>query len=166
MPKQQGTHWGQEITLARQSAFSELLTELGAAAEGAGIEIRETSYSVEAIEGSDQYGLLAVNANFRGRYENLVNLLYDWTGLSCFSSSGRWARRRGTRAAPTNSRSTCASIRWSGSVGGRGMELGADRNSLAKLGAALAILAIVVYLQFFRDESPPPMQSAVTCDSV
>ena len=71
-----GDALGQEITLARQSAFSELLTELGAAAEGAGIEIRETSYSVEAIEGSDQYGLLAVNANFRGRYENLVNLLY------------------------------------------------------------------------------------------
>ena len=44
------------------------------------------------------------------------------------------------------------------------MELGADRNSLAKLGAALAILAIVVYLQFFRDESPPPMQSGRDCE--
>ena len=66
----------QEIALPRRSAFSALLTELGAAADGAGVEIRETSYSVEAIEGSDGYGILAVNANFRGSYEDLVGLLY------------------------------------------------------------------------------------------
>ena len=66
----------QEIALPRRSAFSALLTELGEAAEGAGVEVRETSYSVEAIEGSEGYGILAVNANFRGSYGNLVGLLY------------------------------------------------------------------------------------------
>ena len=66
----------QEIALPRRSAFSALLTELGAASEEAGMEIRETSYSVEAIEGSEDYGILAVNANFRGRYDSLVRFLY------------------------------------------------------------------------------------------
>lgn len=67
----------QQIALPRRTAFSALLTELGVAAQQAGVEIRETSYSVEAIEGSDEYGILAVNANFRGNYDNLVQLLYQ-----------------------------------------------------------------------------------------
>lgn len=66
----------QEIALSRQHAFSALLTELGAAATESGIEVRESSYIVEPIEGSANYGILAINANFRGRYENLVKLLY------------------------------------------------------------------------------------------
>lgn len=66
----------QRIALARRSAFSALLTELGAAAAQAGVEIRETSYAVEPIEGSEEFGILAVNANFRGRYDELVQLLY------------------------------------------------------------------------------------------
>ncbi len=66
----------QQIALSRRNAFSALLTELDVAAQQAGVEIRETSYAVEVIEGSDQYGILAVNANFRGRYDNLVQLLY------------------------------------------------------------------------------------------
>lgn len=67
----------EEIALPRQSAFSALLTELGAAATQAGIEIRETSYAVEPLEGNEQYGTLAVNASLRGRYDNLVQFLYQ-----------------------------------------------------------------------------------------
>ncbi|MYB54030.1 MAG: type 4a pilus biogenesis protein PilO [Acidobacteriia bacterium] len=67
----------EEIALPRQSAFSALLTELGAAATQAGIEIRETSYAVEPLEGNEQYGSLAVNASLRGRYDNLVQFLYQ-----------------------------------------------------------------------------------------
>ena len=66
----------EEIALPRRSAFSELLTELGAASEEAGVEIRESSYAVEPIEGSESYGILAVNANFRGQYDSLVRLLF------------------------------------------------------------------------------------------
>ncbi len=66
----------QQIALARRSAFSSLLTELGEASALAGVEIRETSYSVEPIEGTDEYAILAVNANFRGSYDNLVRFLY------------------------------------------------------------------------------------------
>lgn len=71
-----GTELALEIALPRRSAFSALLTELGAAAEAAGVQIRETSYGLETIEGSEGYGILAVDANFRGRYESLVQLLY------------------------------------------------------------------------------------------
>lgn len=67
----------EEIALPRQSAFSALLTELGAAATQAGIEIRETSYAVEPLDGNEQYGNLAVNASLRGRYDNLLQFLYQ-----------------------------------------------------------------------------------------
>lgn len=72
-----GSALAEEIALPRQSAFSALLTELGAAATQAGIEIRETSYAVEPLEGNEQYGSLAVNASLRGRYDNLVQFLYQ-----------------------------------------------------------------------------------------
>ncbi len=80
----EGSELVQEIALARRSAFSALLTELGAASAEAGIEIRETSYAVQPIEGSENYGILAVNANFRGRYENLVQLLFRLDGSDLF----------------------------------------------------------------------------------
>ena len=75
--KTDGSALVQEIALPRQSAFSALLTELEAAAAQAGMEIRETSYAVEPLEGNEQYGTLAVNASLRGRYDNLVQFLYQ-----------------------------------------------------------------------------------------
>lgn len=65
----------EELTFARENAFSELLTELGEAATAAGVEMRETDYAAEAIAGNESYGMVSVTANFRGRYENLVRLL-------------------------------------------------------------------------------------------
>ena len=66
----------QQIAQPRRSAFSALLTELVAVSGEAGIEIRESSYTVEPIEGSAEYGILAENSNFRGRYDSLVRFLY------------------------------------------------------------------------------------------
>lgn len=80
----EGSALVQEIALPRRSAFSALLSELDAATAEAGVEIRETSYAVEPIEGSESYGILAVNANFRGRYENLVQLLFRLDGSDLF----------------------------------------------------------------------------------
>ena len=40
------------------------------------------------------------------------------------------------------------------------MELGADRKSLAMLGAALAVLAVVVYFQYFR-QAPDPLPAGL-----
>jgi len=79
-----GSSLVEEIALPRQSAFSALLTELGAAAAQAGIEIRETSYAVEPLDGNEQYGSLAVNASLRGRYDNLVQFLYQLDRSSVF----------------------------------------------------------------------------------
>lgn len=87
----EGSELVEEIALARRSAFSSLLTELGEASSLAGIEIRETSYSVEPIEGTDEYGILAVNANFRGSYDNLVRFLYRLDGSDLFFIIGSLA---------------------------------------------------------------------------
>lgn len=64
-----------ELTFERQRTFSELLTELGDASQQAGVEMRETDYALEEISGNENYGMVSVTANFRGRYENLVKLL-------------------------------------------------------------------------------------------
>lgn len=65
-----------ELTLARRNTFSRLVAELDAAADEAGLESRERAYDPDPIEGADdEYGAITVTASFRGRYEQLVNLL-------------------------------------------------------------------------------------------
>ncbi len=66
----------EQLTFDGQRTFSELLTELGDAATQAGVEIRETNYATEEIAGNESYSMVSVTANFHGRYENLVKLLY------------------------------------------------------------------------------------------
>ena len=45
------------------------------------------------------------------------------------------------------------------------MEVGADRRSLIKLGAALAVLAAVLYFQFFRESAPRPAGPRIAPDA-
>lgn len=45
------------------------------------------------------------------------------------------------------------------------MEVGADRRSLIKLGAALAVLAAVLYFQFFRGPVPQPAAPRIARDT-
>ncbi len=73
--RDEGDELLEELTFDRERTFSELLTELGAAATAAGVEMRETNYASEEIAGNESYGMVSVTANFRGRYENLVRLL-------------------------------------------------------------------------------------------
>jgi Tfp pilus assembly protein PilO len=63
------------ITLARRTGFSTLLAELLQAASKAGIDTREGNFDIEPIEGTEEYGMISVNANFRGEYQNLVRFL-------------------------------------------------------------------------------------------
>lgn len=63
------------ITLPRRAGFSMLLTELQEAAAKAGIDTREGNFDIEPIEGTEEYGMIAVSANFRGEYQNLVRFL-------------------------------------------------------------------------------------------
>jgi hypothetical protein len=65
----------ENITLLRRTAFSTLLGELLEAAAEAGIDTREGNFDIEPIEGTDEYGIISVNTNFRGEYQNLVRLL-------------------------------------------------------------------------------------------
>ena len=65
-----------ELTFDHQTTFSELLTEIGAAAKEAGVEVRETNYESDTIEGNERYGMVTISANFRGNYESLVKLLH------------------------------------------------------------------------------------------
>ncbi|MDE0103787.1 MAG: hypothetical protein OXN89_15545 [Bryobacterales bacterium] len=73
-----------EIALPRRTAFSDLLTELGLASSSSGIEMREASYAIAPLEDSEEYGVLAVDATFRGRYENLMRFLHHLDGSELF----------------------------------------------------------------------------------
>jgi Tfp pilus assembly protein PilO len=46
--------------------------ELGRAAKSAGIREREKSFTVEAIEGTENLQLLTISANYEGNYADLV----------------------------------------------------------------------------------------------
>jgi Tfp pilus assembly protein PilO len=63
------------ITLPRRTANSTLYSELVKAASQAGIDTREGNFEIDSIEGTDEYGMISVNANFRGEYQNLVRFL-------------------------------------------------------------------------------------------
>ena len=65
----------EKITIGRQVAFSILVSELDTAATKAGIEDRDRTYDIEPIEGASRYGVVSMNANFRGDYENIVRFL-------------------------------------------------------------------------------------------
>jgi Tfp pilus assembly protein PilO len=64
-----------DITLPRRTGFSTLLTELLQAAAEAGIDTREGNFDIEPIEGTEEYGMITISANFRGEYQNLVRFL-------------------------------------------------------------------------------------------
>ena len=64
-----------QITIERRVTFSTLVTELDGAAAEAGIQDRDRVYDMEPIDGTEQYGIVSINANFRGEYEKLVNFL-------------------------------------------------------------------------------------------
>ena len=72
----EGASLVEEIAIPRASAFSDLLTELAAASEVSGIQLRETTYAIAPLEDSEEYGVLAVDATLRGEYENLIRFLH------------------------------------------------------------------------------------------
>ena len=65
----------EDITIRRQVAFSTLVVELDAAASEAQIEDRDRTYDIEPVDGTEEYGIVRMNANFRGSYENIVRFL-------------------------------------------------------------------------------------------
>jgi Tfp pilus assembly protein PilO len=65
----------EDVTFLRRTTFSDLMAELIESAKQAGIDTREGNFDAEPIEGSDDYGILSLTANFRGEYESLVKFV-------------------------------------------------------------------------------------------
>lgn len=61
--------------LARRTAYSTLLAELEEAAAKAGIKPRDRSYNYEPVEGSEDLGMLTINANYEGTYGDLIQFV-------------------------------------------------------------------------------------------
>lgn len=61
--------------LERRTAYSTLLVELEEAAGKTGIRSRDRSYNYEPIEGSEDLGMLTINANFEGNYGDLIQFV-------------------------------------------------------------------------------------------
>jgi len=61
--------------LARRTAYSALMGELGKSAQSAGIKAKEHTFAFEPIEGSDTLGMMIVTANYEGSYADLVQFV-------------------------------------------------------------------------------------------
>jgi UDP-N-acetylmuramyl pentapeptide synthase len=65
----------EEYFLARRSAYSTILGELGEMAEKAEVKMKEHSFVAEPIEGSDSLGMMVITGNYEGTYANLVEFV-------------------------------------------------------------------------------------------
>lgn len=61
--------------LDRQNAYSSIEIELGEAAKTAGVKPRERTFNEELVEGSNELGMLTLNANFEGNYADLIEFI-------------------------------------------------------------------------------------------
>lgn len=63
--------------LTRRAAAEMLLTELGNAAAGSKIRAKESSISVEPIDGSDTLSMMSIVANYEGTYADLLHFVHE-----------------------------------------------------------------------------------------
>jgi hypothetical protein len=63
--------------LTRRAAAEMLLTELGNAAAGSKIKAKETSISIEPIDGSDTLSMMSIVANYEGTYADLLHFVHE-----------------------------------------------------------------------------------------
>lgn len=61
--------------IERRTASSTILTEIGAMAKGAGMTPREHSFTIDPIEGSDEFSMMTITANYEGNYADLVQFV-------------------------------------------------------------------------------------------
>ncbi|HVT92043.1 MAG TPA: hypothetical protein VHD76_04310 [Bryobacteraceae bacterium] len=73
--REQGTQFLNAYFLERRSAYRSVLNELVDAANEAGIQPKETSFSREPVEGTDALDLMKVTANYQGTYANLLHFI-------------------------------------------------------------------------------------------
>ncbi|MBI3667224.1 MAG: type 4a pilus biogenesis protein PilO [Acidobacteria bacterium] len=63
------------LTMPRRTAFSAIVSELDQAGKMAGVELRERTFEVEPIEGSDTLSMMTVTGGLQGSYDSLVKFL-------------------------------------------------------------------------------------------
>jgi hypothetical protein len=62
--------------LSRRAAAEMLLTELGNAATGSKIVRKDTSISMEPIDGSDALSMMSITATYEGEYSDLLHFVH------------------------------------------------------------------------------------------
>jgi Tfp pilus assembly protein PilO len=76
--RSQGEKFLVQYFLPRRTAYSTILDELSDAAQKSKVHPKESSFGTEPVDGSDNFSLMQISANFEGKYEDLlqfVNLL-------------------------------------------------------------------------------------------
>jgi Tfp pilus assembly protein PilO len=76
--RSQGEEFLVQYFLPRRLAFSTILAELSEAALQSKVKPKESSFGTEPVDGTDNYSMMQISANFEGKYEDLlqfVNLL-------------------------------------------------------------------------------------------
>jgi len=63
--------------LGRRAAPEMLLAQLGNAAAGSKIKAKETSISIEPIDGSDTLSMMSITANYEGTYADLLHFVHE-----------------------------------------------------------------------------------------
>jgi len=61
--------------LARRTAYSTILSELVSAAKDANIQARESTYTIEPVEGSDTLEFMKITATYSGSYSDLIHFV-------------------------------------------------------------------------------------------
>lgn len=59
----------------RKTAYSLVETSMLEYAKASGVQVKDRTYSYEAVEGSEELGVLLINANFEGTYADLVEMV-------------------------------------------------------------------------------------------
>lgn len=75
--RSEGDEFLGQYFLSRRAAAENLLAELGNAAQGSKIKAKETSVSIEPIDGSDTLSMMSVVANYEGEYSDLLHFVHE-----------------------------------------------------------------------------------------
>jgi len=76
--RSQGEKFLVQYFLPRRSAYSTILDELSDAAQKSKVRPKESSFGTEPVDGSDNFSMMQISANFEGKYDDMlqfVNLL-------------------------------------------------------------------------------------------
>ena len=73
--RQQGDRFIEKYFVDARTSASEITEALYQAATDAGVQILNTSYDLQALEGSDSLQMLTVTAGYEGNYQTLTKLI-------------------------------------------------------------------------------------------